>query len=228
MCGGSTRWRARAAAPVSPVRSSMRMPRPHLGDRGAEVAADVGGQRLQRRDVEGVQPRRRGGAERDQARQEARQRLAAAGRGDQQRRRIAGAVDEVELVGVRCPAPAREPGVERGRQRHRTVPVGGGGATGGRKRAGKPVRCNLSLPSAVIGWEGGEACVRNEYQLRRRSCPPCSPRRRPLFTPQRRSAPPGSRRDSGRCGWPRHARSARACRSRRCCRRRHRLRARCR
>ena len=69
---------------------------PHLGDRHLEVAADVGGQRLQGRDVERVQlalallvgevlavPAALG--ELDQRRQEARQGLAAAGRRDQQR-----------------------------------------------------------------------------------------------------------------------------------------------
>ena len=65
MCGGSTRWRARCAAPVSPVRSSTRMPRPISASGAAEVAPDVGGQRLQRRDVEGVQARGRRRAELD-------------------------------------------------------------------------------------------------------------------------------------------------------------------
>ena len=39
----------------------------HLGEGGGEVAADVGGERLERRDVEGVEAGRRGGAELDEA-----------------------------------------------------------------------------------------------------------------------------------------------------------------
>ena len=50
----SSFWRCRLCAGVSPVRVSMRDRQAHLADRLAEVALDVDGQRLQRRDVERV------------------------------------------------------------------------------------------------------------------------------------------------------------------------------
>ena len=54
------RCRARRLAGVSPVRVSMRDRQAHLLDRARQVARDVGGQRLQRADIERVQagPRR--------------------------------------------------------------------------------------------------------------------------------------------------------------------------
>ena len=87
MSGGLRRWRRRRFCGVSPVRVSQRTVERHLGDRRREVARDVGGQRLERRDVERMDaaPAALPG-QLDQARQEARQRLAAAGRRDQQRR----------------------------------------------------------------------------------------------------------------------------------------------
>ena len=59
MSGGLTRWRWRRAMPVSPVRDSARDRQAHLGDRRHQVALDVDRQRLQRRDVEGVDAARR-------------------------------------------------------------------------------------------------------------------------------------------------------------------------
>ena len=65
----------------------------HLADRLAEIALDVDGQRLERRDVERVDaamrfagPALRAGGQLGQRRQEAGQRLAGAGRRDQQHR----------------------------------------------------------------------------------------------------------------------------------------------
>ena len=93
----------------------------HLGDRHLEIAADVGGQRLQRRDVERVQLAlallvgevlavAAALRELDQGRQEARQGLAAAGRRDQQRAlALLRQLDQGELVRPRRPAAAFEP-----------------------------------------------------------------------------------------------------------------------
>ncbi len=73
----------------------------HLGDRGAEIAGDIDRQRLQGRDVQGVQNRPAGRRCRklDEARQEAGKRLAGAGRGDQ---------------AARSARPRREPEVRAG------------------------------------------------------------------------------------------------------------------
>ncbi|ONF48125.1 hypothetical protein RSM1_14890 [Methylobacterium radiotolerans] len=93
----------------------------HLGDRRVEVAGNVHRQRLQGRDVEGVEARRLllrpALGEVDETRQEAGQRLAGPGRRHQQRR-AAGAGDpqEIELVRPGRPAAAREPGAESFRQ----------------------------------------------------------------------------------------------------------------
>ena len=91
----------------------------HLGDRDLEVAGDVDRECLQRRDVERVQARlaARRGRELDEARQEARERLAGTGRRDQQRRATGlGMGEERELMGARRPAATREPGEEGGRE----------------------------------------------------------------------------------------------------------------
>ena len=90
---------------------------PHLRERGPEVPPDVGGERLQRRDVDRVQPRPRRRPERDQARQEAGERLAPAGRRDEQRRGVARPFEQRQLVGMRLPAAADEPAGERLGQR---------------------------------------------------------------------------------------------------------------
>ena len=76
------------------------------------------------------------GAELDQAREEARQRLAAAGRGDEQRRRVGGAGEQRELVRVRLPAAAGEPAGEGlgqggGRWHDAGIQVGPGPGAGG-------------------------------------------------------------------------------------------------
>ena len=59
-CAAGRRAGGRAGlAEVSPVRSSTRMARPSSSSGRGEVAPDVGGQRLERRDVEGVEAGRR-------------------------------------------------------------------------------------------------------------------------------------------------------------------------
>ncbi len=82
----------------------------HLGDRRHQVALDVDRQRLERRDVERVELLGGLRGQRDQAGQEAGERLAAAGRRDQQRR-AAGMrrLEEGELMGVGLPATPGEP-----------------------------------------------------------------------------------------------------------------------
>ena len=91
---------------------------PHLLDGGAQVARDIGGERLQRRDVKGVQAAAGGALELDQAGQEAGQGLAAAGGGDEENgfllRRC---LQHGELMVVGPPAAALEPGVKARRQR---------------------------------------------------------------------------------------------------------------
>ena len=93
-----------------------------LGDRLFQVAGDIDGERLQRRDVErvdaaaGRRVRRRPLVERDQARQEAGERLAGAGRRDQQGRAAgSGLFEQLDLVRSRRPAARGEPGGERAR-----------------------------------------------------------------------------------------------------------------
>jgi hypothetical protein len=97
----------------------------HLGDRRLEIAADVGRQRLQRRDVERVQLALALGVreivaglaalrELDQRRQEAGQGLAAAGRCDQQRAlALPCQIDQRELVRPRRPAATFEPACKK-------------------------------------------------------------------------------------------------------------------
>ncbi len=114
-----------------------------LGDRRGEVAADVGGERLQRRDVEGVEAGRRRGAERDEAGEEARQRLAAAGRGDEQRRGVGGAGEERELVRVRRPS--------RGGRTSRRRPGGGLWPSGRPGRQGRQAR-KLAISRRPVAW----------------------------------------------------------------------------
>ncbi len=85
----------------------------HLGHGRRQVAADIGGQRLERRDVEGVQT---GMAVRalDQRRQEPGQRLAAPGGRDQEERGQSGTVEHVLLMRVDLPAALVEPVRKRG------------------------------------------------------------------------------------------------------------------
>ena len=126
----------------------------HLGDGGAEVAADVGGERLERRDVEGVEAGGRGGPELDQARQEARQRLAAAGRGDEQRCGVCGPGEKRELVGMGLPAAPGEPAGEgfwkgNGRGAHAGGVVRRGPASRAGELGAKPPPRRKAVSSAV-------------------------------------------------------------------------------
>ncbi len=92
----------------------------HLGDRAEQVALHVDRQRLQRRDVERVQPVGRLLDQFDEAGQEACQRLARAGGSDEQRAppRACG-IEHGELVASRLPAACREPvGKDGGKLRH--------------------------------------------------------------------------------------------------------------
>ena len=94
----------------------------HLGDRRDEIARDVDGERLERRDVERAQSgaARRAltrAMRRDEARQETGERLAGTGRRDQQRRAPRGSLREQgQLMRARLPAFRREPAGERLRQ----------------------------------------------------------------------------------------------------------------
>jgi len=96
-----------------------------LGDRRLQVAVDVHRQRLQRRDVQRVQPLARPFGELDQRGQEPGQGFPAPGRRDQQRAlpRRRGA-QHGELVRVRHPPPLREPAGEQ--RREEGVGVGSG------------------------------------------------------------------------------------------------------
>ena len=117
----------------------------HLLDRSEQVAVHVGGERLERGDVErvdaalplrGHEPRQR-----DQARQEACERLARTGWRDQQgRAALRRLVEQGQLVRTRLPAAPVEPGPKFGGQRgHRVGPAHGGhlvGPTQGSRRLG--------------------------------------------------------------------------------------------
>ena len=112
------------ALPLTPVGRRVAGPdreadlEAHLGDRRFEVAGDVGGERLERRDVERVQAAGRLLEELGQARQEAGQGLAAAGGGDQQRVLVApGGLEHGQLMRARLPAAGGEPVGEGRRQR---------------------------------------------------------------------------------------------------------------
>ena len=88
---------------------------PHLRHRHGQIARDVDRQRLERRDIERVDRScrlafRRTAGEIGQARQEAGQRLAAAGRRDQQRVAPGARVrQQLKLMGMRVPAARLEP-----------------------------------------------------------------------------------------------------------------------
>ncbi len=97
-------------------------------DRPAQVAADIGGQRLERRDVEGVQALGFRG-DFGEGGQKACQRLAAAGGGDQQGGGLIGAGEHVKLVRVQRPALGFEP-----------LGEGGGELHGGEARGAEAVR----------------------------------------------------------------------------------------
>ena len=94
----------------------------HLVDRRHEVAGDVDGQRLQRRDIERVQAAPAVGAralrQADEGRQEAGQRLARPGRRDQQGRApLPRRFEQRQLMRPRRPSARREPSGERLGQR---------------------------------------------------------------------------------------------------------------
>ena len=127
----------------------------HLADRPGEIAFDVDGERLQRRNVERVDaamrlPRLalRTVAQVGQAGQEAGQRLAGAGRRNQQHRAAALRLrQKLHLVGARRPAALREPLQERVGQR-------GGGSRGfGAHLAGHAGDVARGLPAAKRNLE---------------------------------------------------------------------------
>src|SRR3546814_9548642 len=72
-------------------------------DRAEEIALDVGGERLERRDIEGMEPVRGIRSEIDKARQKARERLARAGCRDEQR--MLAALRYREHLGLMPPDP---------------------------------------------------------------------------------------------------------------------------
>ena len=115
ICGGRTRCRALRSEGVSPVRVSTRIGRRHLRDRRQQIALHVDRERLQRRDVERVQPVGRRLDQLGERRQEAGQRLAGAGRRDQQRAaaRRAPPSSISLLVAAHRPALAGEPARDR-------------------------------------------------------------------------------------------------------------------
>ena len=88
---------------------------PHLRDGVFQIALDVHRERLQRRDVERVQPVARALRQIDQRRQEPRQSLAAAG-GRYQQSAVAGPsrLHNGKLVRVRRPSPRPEPAQDIG------------------------------------------------------------------------------------------------------------------
>jgi hypothetical protein len=96
----------------------------HLARRPFEIACDVDGQRLERRHIKRVEPLSRLHREFAQRRQKARQRLAAAGRSDQQHRAAGPCLGkDLDLVLPRCPATCREPVEHERRQLAIAFPV---------------------------------------------------------------------------------------------------------
>ena len=82
----------------------------HFRNRIDQVAGDIDGQRLERRDIKRVQPLARGFGQLVKGRQKTGQRLARAGRGDQQCRAIlAMGVKHRELMVARGPATRFKP-----------------------------------------------------------------------------------------------------------------------
>ena len=111
----------------------------HLGEGGGEVAADVGGERLQRRDVEGVQAGGRGGAELDEAR-------AGSRRGSCRRR-------------------SGRRGGWTGRRRGRGGRAGGGaGSSRGGRTSRRRARGGRSGPASRDRWRGSGDELRVELQ----------------------------------------------------------------
>jgi hypothetical protein len=127
--GGLSRWRVRFAAAYRRCGSRSEI-ESHLSTGRLEIALDIDGQCLERRDVERVDALERpspafsaAAVQRDHRRQEAGQRLAGAGGRDQQRRlaprRL---VDQRQLVLARRPALGGEPAGE-GLRQHRHIHV---------------------------------------------------------------------------------------------------------
>ena len=86
---------------------------PHLGEGGGQVAGDVGGQSLQRADIDGMQTLARCLRQVHQGGKKARERLAAAGGRDQQHAfPRARRVQHRDLMRSRLPAAGGEPGGE--------------------------------------------------------------------------------------------------------------------
>ena len=126
----------------------------HLGDRRFQIAGNIDRQRLQRRNVQRMQAtatpdgatrgnRSRAGrrgrfGQFHQCRQKPGQRLAGAGRCDQQRRApLPRLVQQRQLMGTRRPAPRREPARENLGQRHRPR-IGVGRRHSGKFRQSSP------------------------------------------------------------------------------------------
>ena len=115
----------------------------HLADRGFEIAGDVDRKRLQRRDIERVQPLALAATfgQLDQRGQEAGERLAGAGRCDQQGRAPRpGLLQQCELMRPHAPAAAGEPGGEgrgkgRGDRVHAPTEIGSVERNGNMRRA---------------------------------------------------------------------------------------------
>ena len=88
----------------------------HLGHRGGQIAFDICCQRLERRDVERMEPVMRAVSKINKGWQKARQCLAATGWRDQQECRSIGAIEHLLLVRVNMPALGGKPVFEERRQ----------------------------------------------------------------------------------------------------------------
>ena len=118
--GGQQDVRRRLRLPLAPVRGRVASAsldadvERHLRHRRRQVARNVGRERLQRADIQGVQPRSRLPGQLDQAGQESGQRLPAPGRRHQQRAvPVLPGLDHIELEATRRPPAPREPARER-------------------------------------------------------------------------------------------------------------------
>ena len=169
MSGGRSICRARLCDGVSPVRVSMRIGQPHLGDRRLEIAGDVDGKRLQRRDVEGVKRRACSGRAPARAPLPPAPTGSAGSRRASCRRRSArraarsarpGLGEQVELMRPRLPAAAFEPAQERlrkerfGARRHGPKV---GRAAQGRKSRGIRLSPPAGLACAHISAKGTDS-----------------------------------------------------------------------